>query len=99
MPSVEDRQPGCHTESVTFSAIAFPEVVRLPLVPQPRRYLSIGDVAKRWDISEQGTHKRLTKAGLLTADRKTKGGYIFTLEEIEGVERALAKDLPPDAED
>lgn len=56
-------------------------------VPLPDwRYLSVGDLADRWGVSRVSVFKRLGKHGLLSDDRKVKGGYVFTRQEIEGLE-------------
>jgi DNA-binding IscR family transcriptional regulator len=54
--------------------------------PDQPRYLSVGDLADRWGLTNPGVHHRLRKHGLLTSDRRVKGGYVFTREEIEELE-------------
>jgi hypothetical protein len=50
--------------------------------------LSVGELAERWgQISRMGARKRLERAGLLDdAHRSSKGGYSFSIAEIEALE-------------
>ena len=62
----------------------------LGAVPDSHRFLSVGDLSDHWGLTKQGVHARIKRFGLNTENRRVKGGFVFTREEIEEVDKRIA---------
>lgn len=77
-----------HHEPMTALSVAPWPAGNLRIVTSgARRMLSVGDLRKRWGgLTVQGVLNRLGRGGLLTEERRTSAGYVFTVDEIEALE-------------